>query len=112
MLTWAFGGNKVYLQSTFWGLIPTFYLCSLYIVTGCWQGYFYYMEYGLNEEFVSILIESFGLAFCLWVATFYLVTVTGYLTIKVKTLEDTRSKLEEALSVRNTFMSHISHEFR
>ena len=112
MLTYHFGGNKVYLQSTFLGLLPTFYLCSLYCGSACWQGYLHYLENGFNEECVCILAEGCGLGFCLWVTTFYLVTATGYLTMKVKTLEDTRNKLEEALSVRNTFMSHISHEFR
>ena len=112
VIIWLLFENKWYLQSTVLGLIPTLYFTTLFVSCGIYTGIVDYITNGLTVDMITSLCESFGLAASFWILTYSLVNVTGYLSMKVEKLEQTRTKLEEALTVRNTFLSHVSHEFR
>ena len=109
---WFVGANKMYDEhNNFWGLLPVYYLTCLYGGVGMVITFRELIENGF-DTFVDSLCETVSLTCCIWIFTYYRVNVTGYLKQKVEILEETSMKLESALASKNTFMAHISHEFR
>ena len=109
---WFTGSNNVYLKSTFWGLFPTYYMTALFVGSLGYFGVIEFINNGFTPELVNMLIEYLGITCCVWIFSYYMVNVTGYLKYKVDKLQETRLALEHALEARSRFMAHISHEFR
>ena len=99
MFMWLIGANKMYIDSQFWGLLPSCYLIVLFALGGVYRSMMEYLENGLNDFVIDFLIDDVVLSLCLLVFSYYLINVTGYLKQKVMILEETSRKLEHALQV-------------
>ncbi|EFC36593.1 predicted protein [Naegleria gruberi] len=112
LFIWFAGANKLYIYSTFWGLLPTYYASVMYISLACYFGFYELLENGYTETFLNLMMDYFILVAVVWMWTYYLVNVTGFLKHKVDKLKETRKRLESALEARSRFIAHVSHEFR
>ena len=94
----SISGNKLNGHSVFWGLFPTFYtlfLCEGYYVTCTIPEWFLN---GLSDRFVMLLMEGYVVTGFMLILAHYIVSITSFLKEKIDILEDTQTKLEEAVS--------------
>jgi len=113
MMCWTLGvTNKLNKESVLWGILPTYFSFSLFIISGVWNSTLEFMENGMTERGISLLCEGIAIPCALWIFNFYLIVITNFLKKKIETVEETKHQLEVSLETRNTFMSHVSHEFR
>jgi len=109
---WIVGANKLQRENLAWGLIPPLAASVLFFVSAVWDAVWEWMASGGNTRWIEVLCEGWVMSSGMIIFAYYLVSVTTFLKMKVHMLEETRKKMEEAMAARNTFMSHISHEFR
>ena len=112
MLMIIVSSNKISKENVLWGLLPSVYFFCLYVVYGVWRCGKDLMVEGVSELWVLRVCLYMVSAFSVMTFTFYLIVITGFLKKKVDSLEETKKDLVGALGARNTFMSHVSHEFR
>ena len=112
LLTWVIVANKLRNENLVWGTIPPLTAAAVFFGAAGWDAWLEWMAHGVTRRWIEILCEGWLMSSVLIMFTYYMATVTSFLKMKVHKLEETRKKLEEAMDARNTFMSHVSHEFR
>lgn len=95
-------------KQLFWALLPIYYV-SLHFVASC---IYNVIQFGLNSETIPLCFDYIAIAMAIVLLSNYMIKTSMNLQSKVKTLEETRLKLENALAAKQTFLRHISHEFR
>ncbi|KAF0974851.1 hypothetical protein FDP41_006325 [Naegleria fowleri] len=100
--------TKFTRHSVKWSLVPTYIACVLFVLDFicniCWQGW--------HDNTIRVLTEDVSLIMATFLFGFSTITTGIDLRSKVRSLEQTSKQLEEALNTKQTFLRHISHEFR
>ena len=109
ILTWVLNEYKVNVKSVFRSLFPTYYASMLMVLNAGWN--LMLLRRGEGGSW-HVVVENVAFIVIMFIFSHYLVTATCYLKNKIAHLEETRKQLEQAISARNTFLAHISHEFR
>jgi len=112
LMMWIIGENKLTSESVAWSLVLPFYAATLFVGSTLWNSTLELLMEGFTKKWINILCEGWVLTGVLFVFTYHLVRVTSFLRMKIKNLEETQKRMEQAMAARNTFMSHVSHEFR
>ena len=112
LMMWIIGENKLTSESVAWSLVLPFYAATLFVGSTLWNSTLELIMEGFTKHWINILCEGWVLTGVLFVFTYHLVRVTSFLRMKIKNLEETQKRMEQAMAARNTFMSHVSHEFR
>ena len=113
MMSWTLGiTNKLNKESVLWGIIPTYFSSAIFLISGVWNSTLEFRENGMTDKGISLLCEGIAIPCAMWIFNFYLIVITNFLKKKIETVEETKHQLEVSLESRNTFMSHVSHEFR
>ncbi|EFC46373.1 predicted protein [Naegleria gruberi] len=100
--------NNLSKEYKIYSLIPIYYSCILHLGGAILE----LARYGFTLDSITYFCENSGIVLSILILSFHVMTTSENLKQKVRTLEKTREKLEEALSTKQTFLRHISHEFR
>ncbi|KAG2370711.1 hypothetical protein C9374_014302 [Naegleria lovaniensis] len=95
-----------------WAFLPPYYIAAHYFTSACFNCVQVILKQGLSQHSLLTVSQSISIMLCILLYSFYIVTISINLKSKVKTLEKTGDQLEKALSAKQTFLRHISHEFR
>ncbi|EFC41426.1 predicted protein [Naegleria gruberi] len=61
---------------------------------------------------IELIFENLATALCIYLLSYYVLSTSSALQSKITKLEQTAKELEMALSSKEVFIRHISHEFR
>ena len=95
-------------NSVWWSVAPMLFVCSQFLMDITSQ----FLREGWNERTVHVFTENMSFVIVIFLFTFFTITTGMNLKSKLNKLEQTSEQLEQALSAKQTFLRHISHEFR
>ncbi|KAG2378218.1 hypothetical protein C9374_008361 [Naegleria lovaniensis] len=95
-------------NSLWWSIAPMLFVFSQFIIETSTQ----LLREGWNAKSVQICTENLSFVIVILLFTFFTITTGMNLKSKLNKLEQTSEQLEQALSAKQTFLRHISHEFR
>nr|CAG4713589.1 unnamed protein product [Naegleria fowleri] len=104
--------NALKGKQALWVFFPPYYISAHYFMSGLYEFVQCTSHEGLTQHSLLVLSHSVSIMLCVLLYSFYIVTISTNLKSKVQSLEKAGDQLEKALSAKQTFLRHISHEFR